>query len=131
MTTSDRRSVMSRFSRIVLFAAIAALIAPPATRADEPPADDMTPAEAVLGDAGLTRISTSYIAQEEIWANDLGGENKRLEAEVMMRMRKYRELEGRYNSKKAEASRLRSEAIQYRSEYDSETKSYKNKETYR
>ncbi len=125
---------MSRFLSIVLFAAMSALIAPPATRADEPPPAETPaaiekPAEAVLREAGLTPNLPSYVLQEEIAAIVLANEIQQLEAAQAIRKNEYQALERRYNSKKGEASRLRSEAIQWTSEYNSETKRYERKET--
>ncbi len=125
---------MSRFGYIVLFAAMSASIAPSSMRADEPPDAETpaaieNPAEAVLREAGLTRNSPSFVVQEELAAIVLADEIKQLEAAQATRMSEYQALERRYNSKRAEASRLRDEAIKWTSEYNSETKRYERKET--
>ena len=122
---------MSRFRNFVLFVAMSALTAPPATRADEPPAVDKASAEAVLTKAGLTRVSSSYVVQEEIEAYDLVEVIEKLRAALPNRMREYQALKQRYNFKKAESNRLRIKAHQVHYVYNSEKKRYEeNKNEY-
>jgi gag-polyprotein putative aspartyl protease len=107
---------MSRLPSIPLILIMATWIAPPATLADR------ASAEAVLRDAGLTRRSPSYVLKGELEAVGLAHEIDELRARLAVPRQKYRELQGRYNSHLADASRLRNEARKL--EYNSQTKRY-------
>ena len=62
---------MSRVRSLVLFAAMSASITSPPTRADEAWFADRASARAVLREAGLTRVATSYVLQDEVAVHDL------------------------------------------------------------
>ena len=67
-------------------------------------------AEAVLLEAGLKRVSNSYILPEEVEAGNLATAIAKRQPELEKLMRKYRDLEWQYNASRASHSRRMSEA---------------------